>query len=85
MCTSVNECVCHGIPDSRKLVEGDIINIDVTVYLDVSTSCCSRYAHMACQSNLLHVMMQLPSSFNTLVRADNMNVQGATQFLECLS
>lgn len=35
VCTSVNECICHGIPDSRALREGDIINIDVTVYLDV--------------------------------------------------
>ncbi|CAK0761962.1 Methionine aminopeptidase 1D, chloroplastic/mitochondrial [Coccomyxa viridis] len=34
VCTSVNECVCHGIPDARKLVEGDIVNIDVTVYLN---------------------------------------------------
>ncbi|KAK9816808.1 hypothetical protein WJX72_005301 [[Myrmecia] bisecta] len=33
VCTSVNECVCHGIPDSRPLQDGDIINIDVTVYL----------------------------------------------------
>lgn len=36
VCTSVNECICHGIPDSRKLKEGDIVNIDVTVYLNVS-------------------------------------------------
>lgn len=35
VCTSVNEVICHGIPDSRALREGDIINIDVTVYLDV--------------------------------------------------
>lgn len=34
ICTSVNECICHGIPDSRKLQNGDILNIDVTVYLD---------------------------------------------------
>lgn len=34
VCTSVNECVCHGIPDSRPLEEGDIVNIDVTVFLD---------------------------------------------------
>ena len=34
VCTSVNECICHGIPDSRELREGDIINIDVTVFLD---------------------------------------------------
>ena len=30
--TSVNEVICHGIPDSRPLEKGDIINIDVTVY-----------------------------------------------------
>lgn len=36
VCTSVNECICHGIPDARPLVDGDIINIDVTVYLEVS-------------------------------------------------
>lgn len=34
LCSSVNEIICHGIPDSRKLVEGDICNIDITVYLD---------------------------------------------------
>ncbi|KAJ9531427.1 hypothetical protein QJQ45_006865 [Haematococcus lacustris] len=34
VCTSVNECVCHGIPDDRPLAKGDIVNIDVTVYLD---------------------------------------------------
>ena len=32
VCTSVNEVICHGIPDSRPLADGDIINIDVTVY-----------------------------------------------------
>ncbi len=32
ICTSVNEVVVHGIPDSRQLVEGDIVNCDVTVY-----------------------------------------------------
>jgi len=34
LCTSVNEVICHGIPDSRPLVDGDIVNLDVTVYLD---------------------------------------------------
>jgi methionyl aminopeptidase len=33
VCTSVNEVICHGIPDSRALVDGDIINIDVTTYI----------------------------------------------------
>lgn len=34
VCTSVNHVVCHGIPDARKLVVGDIVNIDVTVIVD---------------------------------------------------
>jgi methionyl aminopeptidase len=34
LCTSVNEVICHGIPDDRPLVDGDIVNLDVTVYLD---------------------------------------------------
>lgn len=34
VCTSVNEVLCHGIPDSRPLIEGDYCNIDVTCYLD---------------------------------------------------
>ena len=34
VCTSVNHVVCHGIPDARKLVNGDIVNIDVTVIVD---------------------------------------------------
>ena len=32
VCTSVNEVICHGVPDSYELKRGDIINIDVTVY-----------------------------------------------------
>ncbi|XP_027905477.1 methionine aminopeptidase 1A-like isoform X1 [Vigna unguiculata] len=31
-CTSVNEVICHGIPDARKLEDGDIVNVDVSVY-----------------------------------------------------
>jgi len=33
-CTSVNEIICHGIPDTRPLQDGDIINLDVTAYYD---------------------------------------------------
>lgn len=33
-CTSVNEVICHGIPDDTVLREGDIVNVDVTSYLD---------------------------------------------------
>ena len=34
ICTSINHVVCHGIPSDKKLREGDIVNIDVTVILD---------------------------------------------------
>jgi methionyl aminopeptidase len=34
VCTSVNDVVCHGIPDDTPLAEGDIVNIDVTCILD---------------------------------------------------
>ena len=34
LCTSVNEVICHGIPDSRPLREGDICNVDITGFLN---------------------------------------------------
>ena len=34
ICTSVNHVVCHGIPSEKTLQEGDIINIDITSYID---------------------------------------------------
>lgn len=33
-CTSLNEVICHGIPDDTVLAEGDIVNVDITAYLD---------------------------------------------------
>lgn len=33
-CTSVNEVICHGIPDDTVLEDGDLVNLDVTAYLD---------------------------------------------------
>jgi len=41
-CTSVNEIICHGIPDDRKLKDGDVINIDITVYVDGYHGDCSE-------------------------------------------
>jgi methionyl aminopeptidase len=35
LCTSINEVICHGIPDSTVLADGDIVNIDITCYLVV--------------------------------------------------
>ena len=34
ICTSINEVICHGIPDDHPLEEGDIVNLDVTAYID---------------------------------------------------
>ena len=34
ICTSINHVVCHGIPGERRLIAGDVLNIDVTVILD---------------------------------------------------
>ncbi|MET9874864.1 type I methionyl aminopeptidase [Actinacidiphila glaucinigra] len=33
LCSSVNEVICHGIPDSTELRDGDIVNLDVTAYI----------------------------------------------------
>jgi methionyl aminopeptidase len=35
ICTSLNEVICHGIPDSTVLADGDIVNIDVTAYVTI--------------------------------------------------
>jgi len=41
VCTSVNQVVVHGIPDGRRLLQGDIVNIDVSVYVDGFHGDCS--------------------------------------------
>jgi methionyl aminopeptidase len=33
LCTSANEVICHGIPDSRVVEDGDVVNIDITAYV----------------------------------------------------
>ncbi len=46
ICTSVNDVICHGIPDKTPLREGDILNIDVTCILDGYYGDCSRMVHI---------------------------------------
>lgn len=41
-CTSLNEIVCHGIPDSTVMQDGDIVNIDVTLYFNGFHGDCSE-------------------------------------------
>ncbi|MEV0229230.1 type I methionyl aminopeptidase [Nonomuraea sp. NPDC050786] len=33
LCTSINEVICHGIPDDTVLQDGDIVNVDITAYI----------------------------------------------------
>ncbi|KAK2577219.1 hypothetical protein KPH14_003367 [Odynerus spinipes] len=42
ICTSINNVACHGIPDNRPLKSGDILNVDVTVYLNGYHGDCSK-------------------------------------------
>lgn len=42
ICTSLNEVICHGIPNDRPLQEGDIVNIDVSSIVDGYFGDCSR-------------------------------------------
>ena len=46
ICTSVNHVVCHGIPSDKRLQDGDILNIDVTVILDGWHGDTSRMFHV---------------------------------------
>lgn len=41
ICTSINQVVCHGVPDSTKLKEGDIVNVDITPFKDGFFGDCS--------------------------------------------
>ena len=42
ICTSLNEVICHGIPDEKPLIDGDILNIDVTCILNGYYGDCSQ-------------------------------------------
>jgi methionyl aminopeptidase len=46
ICTSINHVVCHGIPGDRVLVDGDVLNIDITVILDGWYGDTSRMFHV---------------------------------------
>jgi methionyl aminopeptidase len=46
ICTSINHVVCHGIPSDKQLKHGDILNIDVTVFVDGWLGDSSRLYHV---------------------------------------
>jgi methionyl aminopeptidase len=51
LCTSVNEVICHGIPDSRALDDGDVVKVDITAYIGGvhGDTCATFYAGNATQ------------------------------------
>lgn len=65
ICTSINEVICHGIPDSTVLQEGDIINLDVTAYIDgVHGDTCAMFevgevdeeSHLLCERTAMAML-----------------------------
>jgi methionyl aminopeptidase len=52
LCTSVNEVICHGIPDSRELQDGDVVKVDITAFVGGvhGDNCATFYAGTPAQA-----------------------------------
>jgi len=59
ICTSLNDVICHGIPDHTPLVEGDILNIDVTCILDGYYGDCSAMVEIGKVSSERHLVVDV--------------------------
>ncbi|XP_055544678.1 methionine aminopeptidase 1D, mitochondrial [Wyeomyia smithii] len=69
VCTSVNNVACHGIPDDRKLMNGDIINIDITVYYKGYHGDCSRTVLIGnVDERGCHLVSSTEASLNEAIR-----------------
>jgi methionyl aminopeptidase len=73
ICTSVNEVICHGIPGGRVLLDGDIINVDVTVikdgyygdnsrmfYVGAPSGAARRLCELACECMWIGILQVKP-------------------------
>jgi methionyl aminopeptidase len=76
ICTSINHVVCHGIPGDRRLVDGDIVNIDVTVILDGWHGDTSRMYVAGVASTKSRMLMQV--TYESLMRGVAAVKPGAT-------
>ena len=76
ICTSINHVVCHGIPSAKVIVDGDIINIDVTVILDGWYGDTSRMFYVGKRS--LKAQKLVETTFECLWRGIEMVRPGAT-------
>lgn len=59
ICTSLNDVICHGIPDNVPLVEGDILNIDVTCILDGYYGDCSAMVEIGKVTPEKHLVVEV--------------------------
>ncbi len=76
ICTSINHVVCHGIPGDRRLVEGDVLNIDVTVVLDGWHGDSSRMYAAGPPSTKAHKLIDV--TYEALMRGVGAVKPGAT-------
>jgi methionyl aminopeptidase len=76
ICTSINHVVCHGIPGERRLLEGDILNIDVTVVLDEWHGDTSRMYVAGTASTKSRMLMQV--TYDAMMRGVAAAKPGAT-------
>ena len=57
-CTSVNEVICHGIPDNTVLEEGDIVNVDITAYINGFHGDTNRMFEVGEVSSIAHDLIE---------------------------
>ncbi|HET9871641.1 MAG TPA: type I methionyl aminopeptidase [Propionibacteriaceae bacterium] len=70
LCTSVNEVICHGIPDSRPLEDGDIVNIDLTAYIGgVHGDTCATYLCGAVDEDSQLLVARTEEALNRAIKA----------------
>jgi methionyl aminopeptidase len=60
ICTSVNHVVCHGIPSDKRLKEGDVINVDITVYVGAPSTKAQRLVETAYECLKVGIAMVRP-------------------------
>jgi methionyl aminopeptidase len=69
-CTSLNEVICHGIPDSTVIQDGDIVKIDVTAYLDgVHGDNCATYVAGDVAPEVRQLVERTQEALNRAIRA----------------
>lgn len=70
ICTSVNEVICHGIPDARPLEDGDIVKVDVTSYINGvhGDTCATFFAGEAAEDSRL-LAERTQEALNRAIRA----------------